>query len=61
MDLREICELKEMAAYEDMRNTFEIEVVKELRVIGNLDEVLEDQIPEIIRIIRNRAEEFNEL
>ena len=52
MNPEELRGLGQEAACEDVRGVFEIEVVKEVQVITNLDEMLEEQIPEIIRSIR---------
>ena len=58
MVVSELRGLDEEAACEDVRRTFEIEVVKELQFIRNLDEVLDEQVPEMIRVIREESDEY---
>ncbi|NHI90425.1 MAG: hypothetical protein EAX87_12965 [Candidatus Thorarchaeota archaeon] len=55
-----IRKLGEEMAYKDMRDIFESEVGKELRIINNLDDVLEQQIPEIIRNYQENADNPDE-
>ena len=45
--------LGQEAACEEVRRLFEIEVIPQLGIISNLNEVIEESIPDAIRNIRN--------
>ncbi|MHA1136821.1 MAG: hypothetical protein ACTSSE_10060 [Candidatus Thorarchaeota archaeon] len=51
----ELCQLEQEAACEELRSLVEIEVVPHMEEIGNLNEALNEQIPEVVQriILRN--------
>ncbi|MGY5852862.1 MAG: hypothetical protein RTU92_04775, partial [Candidatus Thorarchaeota archaeon] len=48
-------------ATREVREIFELDVVSQLGVVSNLDDVMKQQIPEMVRSIRNGVSEVNEL
>jgi hypothetical protein len=51
-DPKELQGLGQEMASENLKDIFECEVIPQLKVITNLDEVLEEQIPDVVRSIR---------
>jgi hypothetical protein len=43
-------------AVREVRETFELDIVSELSVVSNLDDVMKEQIPDMVRSIREKSE-----